>query len=310
MDRLISVILPTFRHPWELDKVMISLEKQTGIYHHEYEIIIINDDPKDLKTRDVAIFNYLKFRNVRYIEVYDADKIGITNAGRCGNIGARSFAKGEILILMVDSGRIPTPGCVRKTRDQFKRFGNKITTTVHPYHIGKHYSDKNWTVKECRDLMKTLNWEQDAYHLFSAAAHTRISKTGVITESTFHGITRENFLKINGWNEEFKTWGSHNLDLWRRCIRPEPIDGIQKKDIPGHWGKIGLGLKGYNIEGEGTFHIHHAITVPRILGNIKKQSGKIWESYAKAGECIVANVDNPNWGKGDCREIDLSKKLN
>ena len=308
MNRYISVVIPTYRHAWELDKVMISLEKQTGIYHHEYEILIINDDPEDKDTLFVALENYKKFHNVRYVEVYDAEEIGITNAGRCGNVGARSFASGNLLILVVDSGRIPTPGCVRKTRDMFERYGSDITTTVHPYHIGKHYSDKGWTVEECRNLMKTIRWDKDAYHLFSVAAHTRISKTGVITESTFQGITKENFLKIGGWNEEFKTWGSHNLDLWRRCFRSKPIDGIQKIDVPDHWGKVGLGLEVKNIEGEGTFHIHHDITVPRILGNIKKQSAEIWELYKKAEECIVANTDNPNWGKADCKEIDLSVK--
>jgi len=284
----------------------LSLQRQTGIWNDEYEILIINDDPEDLETRDIAISNFKKFGNVRYVEVYDAEKVGITNAGRCGNIGARSFAKGPILVLMVDSGRIPTPGCVRKTRDRFEQFGNKITTTVHPYHIGKHSSNPNWTVQECRDLMKTLRWEQDAYHLFSVAAHTWISKTKTkFSESTFHGITKENFLKIGGWNEKFRSWGAHNLDLWRRCVRPEPVDGIQKIDVWGKWGKVGLGLKVYNIEGEGTFHIHHAITVPRIGNNVKKDSAMIWKYYAEIGECIIANTDNLNWGKGHCKEIDL-----
>jgi len=305
----ISIVMPTHEHGWEVEQAMKSLERQTGIYPSEYEIVIVDSAPDEGYTRRIAAENYRKYGNVRYIEVYDIKERGITNAGYCGNIGARMFAEFPILILIVDSARLVTPGAIRKTRDAFARWGNDITTTIPPYHIGKHYDDSSWTVKQCRELMSTLRWEIDAYHLFDAAAHTKISSTGNIGESTFQGITKENFIKIGGWNEVYKSWGVHNLDLWRRSTRPLPEGGLdnQLKNVIGRWGKVGLGLKVINIEDEGTFHIHHKISIPRNHGNFATDNESAWSEYDSLNECIVANINRPNWGQGNCQEINLSK---
>lgn len=304
MERpFISVVIPTHNHGWELDRVMFSLEKQYGMQWDEYELIIVNSNPEDKETVDVAFKYGQDCGNVRLINVYDPKTEIITNAGYCGNIGARMFARGEVLILVVDSARIPTPMVLRKTRDAFERFGPDIVTTTIPYHIGKHYTDPSFTVEECRKILHKTRWRQDAYHLFEVAAHTNISKSGKFNESTYLGVTKDNFFKIRGWNENFLSWGSHNLDLFRRLTRPEPEGGIQKVDVPGHWGKIGLGLKLIVLEGEADFHIHHSITVKRDHSNIKKDASQAWEEYNRLGECIVANLENPEWGTGECVEV-------
>lgn len=303
----ISVVIPTHDHGWEIDKVLFSLEKQYGIQHNEYELLIINSNPDDRETFDTAWKNYQKYGNVRLVQVYDIKEKGITNAGYCGNIGGRTYAKGEILILVVDSARIPTPMVLRKTRDAFERFGTEIVTTTTPYHIGKHYSDPSFTVEECRKILESTRWRNDAYHLFEVAAHTRISETGKFNESTYLGVTRENFMKVGGWNENFPSWGSHNIDIFRRFTRVKPIDGIQKVDVPGHWGKVGLGLKLIVLEGEADFHIHHNISIKRDHSNIKRDAARAWEEYARVGECIRANLENPNWGTGECEEIDFNR---
>lgn len=258
----------------------------------------------------MAIDYYRKFKNVRYIEVYDAEKVGIKNSTRCGNIGAKR-AKGDILIVMVDCCRIPTPGSIMKTKIMFEARGLNICTTIPPYHIGTHYSDRNFTPEECRKVMKDLNWREDPYRLFKVAAYTRISKTGIIDESTFMGISKENFIKIRGWNESFKDWDRYNLDLWRRCTRVLPEGGInnQKVNSSGRWGKVGLGLEVVNIDSEGTFHQHHDIFVPRNHSNFKRDNEKVWLQYENLGECVIANIENPNWGEGDIEEIDLGGLL-
>jgi glycosyltransferase involved in cell wall biosynthesis len=308
MNPKISIIVPTYRHAKELVDVMFSLEEaQSGVLLNEYEIIIINDDPKDLETKKIAQKYYLSHKNVRYIEIYDAKESGITNAGRCGNIGARSFARGEILILMVDSARIVTPYAIAKTKEAFEKYGKNICTTVLPYHIGKFYKDPNWTPEDCQKLMEDINWKKNPYVLFDYKADTYISKTGILKESTFQGMTKQAFLDIGGWNEIFPSWGVHNLDLWRRCVMPKPLDGIQEVGTPGKWGKVGYGLESILLEGEGTFHIHHDITVPRDHSNFDSDNKLAWGEYEKLGDCIKANITRPNWGKADCKEIDLSK---
>jgi len=302
----VSVVIPTYRHAWELDQVMYSiLVKGKGVSFHEYEVIIINDDPDDVATKSVAERYNRRGGNVRYVEVYDSKQSGITNATRAGNIGARTYARGDLLIMVVDSARIVTPLAVRKTRDEFEKFGPNITTTMHPYHIGRHYTDQSWTKEQCRALMEEIKWKRDPYRLMRVRADTYISKTGNIVESTFQGIMKDHFLSINGWNEGFASWGPYNLDLWRRCTRPEPAGGVQKVGVPGQWGKIGLGLRPINIDGEATFHIKHDTTVGRDAGNLKSDIAKMWKYYETVGECIVVNTDKPSWGMGDSREVEL-----
>lgn len=306
-DYSISIILPTFRHAHELEKTIYSLEYQHEMNFDEYEIIIVNDDPKDSDTRALAIDYYRHYENIRYIEVHDAKRIGITNGNRGMNIGARA-AKGPILILMIDSCRIVTPGILRKYRDQFREHGFEICVTSVPFHIGKHYSDKSFTVQDCRELMNKIKWREDPYRLFDVKAHTRISKTGVITESTFQAMSKQNYMAINGMNEIFISWGTNNLDMWRRCTRAKPEGGVQEKGVPGKWGKVGLGLKVINIETEASFHQNHSIYVPRDHGNFNIDNEMVWSEYDRLGECVIANTTRPNWGIGDTKEIDLSNK--
>jgi len=304
-EYFMSIILPTFRHAHELDNTIYSLEYQNGIDFCDYEIIIVNDDPKDSDTRAVAISYHQHYNNIRYIEVYDAKEIGITNGNRGMNIGARA-AKGSILVLMIDSCRLVTPGILRKYRDQFKEHGFEICVTSSPFHIGKHYSDPSFTVQECRDMMANLKWKEDPYRLFSVGAHTRITQTGIITESTFQGMSKQNYMAINGMNEIFISWGTNNLDMWRRCTRSKPEGGKQEKDVPGKWGKVGLGLKVINLDDEASFHQHHGIYVPRDHGNFARDNKMVWDQYNRLEECIICNLENPSWGRGRTKEINLS----
>jgi len=291
----ISIIIPTFRHGWELSRVLWSLTAlQKNISKDEYEIVVVNDEPEDPLVLDAVKSYFLNGYNVRYIRNPISEQHGIKNAGRSGNIGARMYAKGDLLILMVDSARIVTPNAIFRTKSTFSEVGPDVCTTVLPYHIGKYYFDKSWTVKQCRDLMEKIRWWEDPYKLKDHCADTYISKTGRINESTFHGITKENFIKVGGWNEAFTGWGLHNIDLWRRCVYPTP--DVQEEGVAGKWGKIGLGLAPLLLEKEATYHIHHEVTVKRILPNIKKDTAFIWKEYKRLNECIVANIENPDWG--------------
>ena len=306
--KFISIIIPTFKHGNELGKVLYSLTTlQKDISGDEYEIVIVNDEPEDIEVFDVAKAHFDTGYNVRYIRNPVEEQHGIKNAGRSGNIGARMYAKGDLLILMVDSARIVTPRAIARTKSIFDEAGPDICTTVMPYHIGKYYFDKSWTVKQCRDLMEKIKWWEDPYKLKDYCADTYISKTGRVNESTFHGITKKNFIKVGGWNEAFTGWGLHNIDFWRRCVYPQPPEGsTQEENVMGKWGKIGLGLTPLILEGEATYHIHHEVTVPRVLPNIKKDTKFIWEEYRRLKECIVANIEKPNWGLAPkSKEVDL-----
>lgn len=307
-DLFISVIIPTHNHSWELDKTLFSLEKQYGMNHDEYQIIIINTNPKDKETEEVAKKYYKDFRNIRLINSLDKRAKTIRNATYGMNLGVRQYAVGPILLLCVDSARVPTPGVLRKTRNYFAMFGNDIVTTTTPYHFYKHYSDPNFTPEECRRVFLKTRWDRDIYHLFNYAAHTNISRSGIHNESTWMGVHIRNYFKVGGHNETvYDGWSDYNLDLWRRLTRPEPEGGIQ---IPGktnnHWGKIGLGLEVHILEGEADFHLHHNLAdAERDFSELKRKRDEVWDYYAKNGDCIRANIDNPAWGRGESEEICL-----
>ncbi len=307
-SELVSIVIPTFRHGWELGEVMFSLEEaQIDIKPEEYEIIICNDDPTDLITRQVAIDNFKKFKNVRYVEIYDADEVGITNGARCANVGVKSYAKGGIIVFVIDSTRIFTPRIIAKTKKAFLAKGRRIITTIYPYHIGHMSNEPGWTPEACRKMMDSIGWKDDPYRLFTIKADTYISKTGVIKESTFQGMAKETFMEVGGSEESFKSWGVHNIDFWRRCTLPYPVDGKQVIDVPGQWSKVGINLEIILLEGEGSFHIHHDITIQRNHGNFQRDLDKVWKIYSDRGDCIYGNIDNPKWGVARSREVNLAE---
>ena len=303
--RFMSVIMSPYNQSWEMEKTLFSLEKQVGMSPDEYEIIIANTNPEDKLAEDVAHYFWRLYKNVRLIQVHDEKTKLIKVAGYGLNLGVRNYARGDLLVIVIDPARVPTPGVLRKTRDQFEQWGDDIVTTTVPYHFFKHYSDRSFTVEECRKEFAKTRWKQDFYHLFDFAAHTNISKSGIFNESTWTGITKENYLKVGGHNEFFVDWGNNNLDFWRRVIRSKPKDGIQiVGKVNDHWGKVGLGLEIKVLEGEADFHLHHSLSDAkrnfRVLIDFRR---KIWEEYAKLGECIVANITRPNWGQGKAEEI-------
>lgn len=305
----ISVIMPTHNHAWEINFTLFSLTKQTGISPDEYEIIVINTNPEDEFTQDAAKAFNKRFGNIRFINVFDERAKSIKNATFGENLGARQYACGDILVLVVDSARIPTPGVLRKTRDAFERFGNEIVTTTTPYHFYKHSSTPGFSVEECREKFLNTRWKQDIRHLFDYAADTNISISGIHNESTYLGVSKEHFLEIGGQNEFFTEWSAYNLDLWRRLTRDKPKDNLQ---IPGkvndHWGKIGIGLEIHVLKDEADFHLHHSLAdANRDFTLLKRFNKEAWGEYEKIGDCIVANKTRPNWGlTKEAEEVDLS----
>jgi len=303
MKNFISVIMPTHNHAWELYFTLFSLEKQYGIGHNEYEIIIVNTNPDDIDTLDTAKHYHEKFKNIRLIQVYDEKASTIKAACYGGNLGARTYAKGDLLVLVVDSARIPTPGVLIKTRSEFEKWGENIVTTTVPYHFLKHYSTPGFTVEECRKAFLKTRWRQDIYHLFDYAAHTNISKSGIFNESCYLGITKKNFIKVNGYNEIFTEWSDYNLDLWRRLTRNPPKDGIQIPDeVNDHWGKIGLGLEIHALSGEADFHLHHSLSDAKRIFS-RRLIIDSWNEYGEVGDCIKANINRPDWGTGKAEEV-------
>lgn len=87
----LSIIIPVYNRPDELDELLSSLCNQT-YYHQDYEIIVIEDGSTLSSEQIVNRYGYT-LRNLRYIE--------IPNGGpsKARNIGARE-ARGEYLIIL------------------------------------------------------------------------------------------------------------------------------------------------------------------------------------------------------------------
>ena len=68
MNPEISVIIPTFKHGYELEKVLYSLTAlQKDISADKYEIVVVNDEPEDMKVFEAAKDWFNSGYNVRYI---------------------------------------------------------------------------------------------------------------------------------------------------------------------------------------------------------------------------------------------------
>jgi glycosyltransferase involved in cell wall biosynthesis len=302
----LSIIIPTHSHPFELDLTLLSLSKQKGVDYRRFEVLVINTN-SDVEPAFEVARKYCDKMKVRFINILDPKGTSIKNATYGLNIGARKYAGGNLLMLVVDDARVPTPLVLNKTFDAFERWGDDIAVVTWPYHFYKHSSTPGFTVEECREKLKEVRYKRDFYAFNQYAAETNITKSGVHNEATWLGVSMINFLRVGGHNEFFKEWSTYNLDLFRRLTRNPPKDGVQIPKSIGndHWNKIGIGLKLVTLDGEADFHIHHEMSeAKRNFGVLNRLKREVWQEYARIGNCMIANLDK-SWGRGESEEVVL-----
>ncbi|HEX3464396.1 MAG TPA: glycosyltransferase family A protein [Candidatus Elarobacter sp.] len=237
----------------------------------DYEVIVVDngsDVPLDPSTvGDLA-------GNFRFIRIDPAP----ASPARAINCGLRA-ARGDVIGLMIDGARIPTPGLLHFARHGARLYDNAVVATL-GWLLGHDF--QSFAIQHGYDerhedaLLDSIAWPSDGYRLFEIGTLDGSSLDGwfqPISESNAVFARREAWAALGGVDERFDAPGGGlvNLDTFDRLLKAPEAELVV-------------------LLGEGTFHqlhggVHTNASPDRQRENIERWSaqyaairGRAWET--------------------------------
>jgi glycosyltransferase involved in cell wall biosynthesis len=239
----VSVVLVTYNMSRELPRTLFTFgaNYQKGIDPCDYEIIVVdNASTQQYDWKDILE----RHENIRVCSYIPANQSPVDAL----NFGI-SLALGEVICACIDGARMASPGLVALGFEACKSAKSTVVGS-YSFHLG--HLPQNDSVNLGYDqsvedqLLKTIDWQNDGYSLFSIASFDPSSRFGLSkcpAETNAIFMTREKWLELGGFDELFvgRGGGLANLDLWKRLCQ-DPDNNIVM------------------LMGEGTFHQFHGGT--------------------------------------------------
>ncbi len=186
---LLSVVINTYERPESLSRCLEALSRQKGA--DPFEVIVVDDGSRlDLKAIERLWADRLRFELVR-----------IRHAGRSAarNRGVRS-ARGERILFLGDDV-IVRPGCLARHR----RRAEPLVAVVGPYPLRNPTGSppfRHWAEPNPEPAIED---PEDAGFRFFGTGNLSMS--------------RQTFLELGGFDEQFQHYGWEDLDLGLRLER-------------------------------------------------------------------------------------------
>lgn len=205
----LSIIIPSYNRNYLLNECIDSIvhSKLSNI-----EVIIVND----YKKKDIELTASNK---VPYIRIFNNPKEGVASAR---NFGAKNAKSDKILF--VDDDMILNRNAIKKAIDFLEAYPNatcnanwiyeeKLTNEISKTSFGRYLIKNNFTTLKGWVGNET-EWRENSMIL-----------VGGIT-SQFLAITKSNFEKIGGYNEEFPFAGFEDYDLNKQLVKANILSYI------------------------------------------------------------------------------------
>lgn len=219
----LSVIVICFNMMRELPRTIrsLSLPMQLDISEDDYEIIIVDNGSTDLFDHEQCL---LFGNNITVYRMQNPTQSPVPAI----NFGL-SLARGDLIGVMIDGARIASPRLLATALDAAQLHQRPVIGTL-AFHLGPEVqmrSIHNGYCQEVEDeLLATVDWIADAYHLFTISVFAGSSADGwfvIPKETNALFLTSEHWYALGGYDEGFITPGGGlaNLDVWSRaCADP------------------------------------------------------------------------------------------
>lgn len=229
----LSLIINTYNRPSLLEKCLMSLSNQSEFPD---EIIVADDGSKEDIISVLKKFKE-KFNNIP-IKFVTQDDTGF-RLSRCRNNGAREASSD--FLFYVDQDLIFTKNFIKTIKDNIKYnhfiVGWPIRTTeeqlgkITDYDIENFNFDKFITEKQTK-LVKKQFCKDSLYRILN---NLKLRKRGVKFRGGVSGFFKNDFIKINGYDENYIGWGNEDDDFGRRLYY-SGVKGINpfKSEFPVH----------------------------------------------------------------------------
>jgi GT2 family glycosyltransferase len=206
----VAVIVTSFEMPWHLRRALESIACQKT--SRQIEVVVADDGSTDETAQVVAEFAAQAAFPVRFVTHEHTD----FHAARCRNDGVRQSSAPHLLFFDGDCvlppdhieqhlsawrpGRVTCGYCVRFGSDASKK------TTLDVIRGGDFLT---WAPAEQRRILRRMHWKSVFYRLIRHR-----------TKPAFHSgdfsISRADYLRVNGFDEQFQGWGCEDDDFGHR----------------------------------------------------------------------------------------------
>lgn len=244
----LSIIMIFYNMKREAPRTLFSAspDYQNNIENIEYEVLAIDNASKQTLPTALAESFGSNFSQVYTESEYPSPCKTINKAVK--------MAKGEYVMICIDGARILSPGIIHKSMTVAKLYDHPFIYTI-GMHLGVKLQNLSMLEGYNQDkedtLLSTVDWRNNGYELFnisSIAASCRKGFFSSISESNCFIMRRDDYLAMNGFNEEFKSPGGGlcNLDIFKRA-----------HEFPG--------MTSINLLGEATFHQFHGGVATNVI---------------------------------------------
>jgi len=204
----------------------------------------------------------------------------------------------EFVMCIIDGARILSPGILKNSFEAWKLYKHPFVYTL-GMHIGEDIQNitmkKGYNQKVEDKLLKTVEWKTDGYQLFNISSLAASAKDGYfskINESNCFSLKKDDFLKVGGFNKEFKSPGGGlaNLDFFNKINALDFIEPIL-------------------LLGEATFHQFHGGVATNITLEVHpfKKMNEEYRSIYNRDYVELWRV--PNYFTNLNEEIDKREKM-
>lgn len=234
----LSIIVIGFRMPRQLEQTLhtLSCDYQQDVSENDYEVVIVENDSDKMLSSD---FVEALPENFRYYSRHESGQ---------SPVAAINFAfekcQGEMIGLMIDGAHMVTPRVVKYVLCAQRAWEYPLVV-VPGYHLGgeSQTQDINYTEEREKELLRTIDWRDNGYQLFSVADFSpanRFSYMHPIMECNCVFTPRISFERIGYCDSRFtlRGGGPVNLHLFRQ------LGTLPETEI-------------VVLPGEGSFHQYH-----------------------------------------------------
>ena len=244
---LLSIIVIFYNMKREAPRTLYTLSSkyQLGVSDSDYEVLVIDNGSDEPLGQDFVESFGPNFHLIRR---------NATPSPASAINTVINIAQGNLIMICIDGARMLSPGIIKLTLQAFNAYKNPIVATP-AYHLGPKLQNDSIAEGYCQDvedsLLNSIPWKENGYSLFSVCVLAGSSRNGwflPLSESNCLALSKNEFLKLNGYSQDFKAAGGGfiNLDFYKRAC--ESIDPL------------------ILLLGEGTFHQVHggvATNAPR-----------------------------------------------
>lgn len=269
----ISVIIPVYNRFEYVENIIKCLMKQTV----QPDEIIFADDGSSENLKEV-LEKYKKIYNIKMKHVYQEDR-GFRKSKSCNNAVLES--EGDYLIFLDQDAVFPesliSDFSKRIEKNRFSILRVLWSTLEEKEKIQSAIDNNKNYVEWTKEINNKEKWElkkylwRDKYKNFRFEMGWRESGTGLM--GIGFALWKEDYIKVNGYDEEFQGWGGEDADLGHRLY------------------SMGLKSKPFGTAPQGV-HMCHPLDKTKVGDKNKGLEEKKRKDINKSGYKCTYGIDN------------------